>query len=334
MVNMYDYMIDILYDKFGKDYVIQDLIRLFYGANSIMIKQDESEMVRNVNERTVCGFLMNKFNSLLPLYGFNGYYSDVEYSCGPGGTLKTVEGLKDSSWIVADIIVHSRGKKKFDNLICIEMKKSSRDSDAKARDKERLSLMTSGDTSYIRKNRYYVLDYLLGIYYEYNAINKTIYLEFYKNGVLFDNKTITFEDARRMGERVMVSDNKFTFHPVGQGLFYSGLIDNGRYSFVYDCGNEKRNPDLVPMIDTLKNEMIRERLDFLAISHFHEDHIRFIPELVYRLNPKKIILPYLFEDDDLRLLYIYGSVANNNMELESFNFENVFLLNNLYNRDS
>ena len=34
--------------------------------------------------------------------------------------------------------------------------------------------------------------------------------------------------------------NKFIFHGVGQGLFYSGSLGNEEYNFVYDCTKDKK----------------------------------------------------------------------------------------------
>ena len=96
-----------------------------------------------------------------------------------------------------------------------------------------------------------------------------------------------------------------TFHPVGFGAFYvekhrSGC---GAITIVYDCGTKKR-------IDFLKkaitNEFTQKGLviDVLFISHFDKDHVSGIPFLKEYCNIKKVIIPYLSEED--RLLFVYA----------------------------
>ena len=49
--------------------------------------------------------------------------------------------------------------------------------------------------------------------------------------------------------------NKFKFHPVGQGLFYTGSIAKGRYNFVYDCGTESKGSYISNAIDNYVDEI-------------------------------------------------------------------------------
>jgi hypothetical protein len=94
---------------------------------------------------------------------------------------------------------------------------------------------------------------------------------------------------------------KFTFHPVGQGLFYSGQIkdDNEKkFNFVYDCGrgNYTKAPKaLEEVITSYKTDFnITDSLDLLTISHFHNDHINGIEFLLSNYNDvKRVVIPYL-----------------------------------------
>lgn len=70
----------------------------------------------------------------------------------------------------------------------------------------------------------------------------------------------------------------FKFHPIGQGLFYSGQI--GEFNFIYDCGAshlEKEYKDHQEnVIFNYKEEFLSEKTPKVAlfiISHFHYDHI-------------------------------------------------------------
>ena len=90
-----------------------------------------------------------------------------------------------------------------------------------------------------------------------------------------------------------------TFHPIGQGAFYSEEFFNSEqncvFRIVYDCGSLKycglqRNSDGTP----LEREDIEERvkrafpnghgIDILFVSHFDEDHVNLIPCLTERIR--------------------------------------------------
>ena len=97
-----------------------------------------------------------------------------------------------------------------------------------------------------------------------------------------------------------MGNNYFAFAPVGQGLFYGGFIDGGSYSFVYDCGSENGIKALKPYIDSLPFLSGKNSIDFLAISHFHRDHINGINYLLNTIKVEKVYLPYLGEKDITR----------------------------------
>lgn len=85
-----------------------------------------------------------------------------------------------------------------------------------------------------------------------------------------------------------------TFYPVGQGAFYRERFvfkDDKIFNIVFDCGSEttigKR------CISSIINNWGNERLDILFISHFHEDHISGVKELIDITRPRLLIAPYL-----------------------------------------
>jgi hypothetical protein len=102
-----------------------------------------------------------------------------------------------------------------------------------------------------------------------------------------------------------------TFHPVGQGAFYSEEFFNSErncvFRVVYDCGSLKncglqRNSNGTP----LEREDIKERvkrafpnghgIDILFVSHFDEDHVNLIPCLKsYQI--RRVILPLLSAEE-------------------------------------
>lgn len=106
--------------------------------------------------------------------------------------------------------------------------------------------------------------------------------------------------------------NQFDFHPVGQGIFYSGSLNGSNYNFVFDCGSESDKCLLDDEIELLYQSMIglgkkqKPTIDFVVISHLHKDHYSGLPRLLNRFKVKEIYLPYLGElSSDAFTLYLY-----------------------------
>jgi hypothetical protein len=131
----------------------------------------------------------------------------------------------------------------------------------------------------------------------------------------------------------------YKFHPVGQGLFYSGRIDG--FNFVYDCGTSSDNIFLSNSIDSLKNELKNHKankLDLLIISHFDKDHINGIETLLISLRGvRNVVLPYLYPEERLMLAFECQSNGEGDSSyfkflldpfkfLDQFNIENVIFI--------
>ncbi len=99
---------------------------------------------------------------------------------------------------------------------------------------------------------------------------------------------------------------KRTFHPVGQGAFYTEVFDcpNGDQKVVvYDCGTEtgktafnnagakQLNGQIMNFANSLKP--LTKHIDYLFISHFHDDHISGLPDLIKVLSPRCVVIPML-----------------------------------------
>ena len=96
----------------------------------------------------------------------------------------------------------------------------------------------------------------------------------------------------------------FRFHPVGQGLFYSGLINamdlkcSGIFSFVYDCGSTSSRSFLYREIDDFKTLLphvhsgVNRKLDMLIISHLHDDHVNGLEYLLNGVDLDTVVMPY------------------------------------------
>jgi beta-lactamase superfamily II metal-dependent hydrolase len=102
-----------------------------------------------------------------------------------------------------------------------------------------------------------------------------------------------------------------TFHPVGQGAFYTERHNfNGTdFTIVYDCGST-----------TLKGRKLErkiestfpkdQQIDILFISHFHADHINGIEALAKHCKIKRVVMPFL--DEDAKTLIRVNNLIDSN----------------------
>lgn len=102
---------------------------------------------------------------------------------------------------------------------------------------------------------------------------------------------------------------QFTAHPVGQGLFYSGLVNirsnnmhDSTFRFVFDCGslNETNATEEVNLYR--ENDFRGPRLDLLVISHFDADHVKHIKPLLEDKKVDKVVLPFTTLEERLYLV--------------------------------
>ena len=97
----------------------------------------------------------------------------------------------------------------------------------------------------------------------------------------------------------------FRFHPIGQGLFYSGILmkkdgrQNHQFSFVYDCGTDSPRDFLWEEIDRFKLLLKKtgpkdtKKLDLLIVSHLHDDHVNGLERLLDGVEVDTVVMPYL-----------------------------------------
>lgn len=132
-------------------------------------------------------------------------------------------------------------------------------------------------------------------------------------------------------------NNKFIFHGVGQGLFYSGHLSNYKYNFIYDCGSES---SISYLNDAIDNDINCNTIDFILISHLHKDHISGLKRIVDKYKVKTIYLPY-FGEGNKNLVDLL--IANSILEFDDTtvadekkvnNNEDFFFFSNLYNTES
>lgn len=104
------------------------------------------------------------------------------------------------------------------------------------------------------------------------------------------------------------------FIPVGQGLFVTGTVEFwppppsrrrnieiagqpgpapfALYRWVYDCGSSTGKRLVTNGIEQLKIDCGGDRLDLLTLSHFHNDHINGVVELLNKVGAKTVMLPW------------------------------------------
>lgn len=102
-----------------------------------------------------------------------------------------------------------------------------------------------------------------------------------------------------------------TFHPVGQGAFYSERHDG--FNIVYDCGTEwknRNNPKYKNVVTQSFSE--EDTIDILFISHFDCDHISLIEKLIDSVKEiKNVVLPLLHEVEINLLINFYRGLDLN-----------------------
>lgn len=183
------------------DKQIEELERIFEKANDSFLEKNGMLFETQVSERTLCGALMIELHEVIKDTKYYKYFVDVEYNRNVGGTLKTVKKTVQGTdekivTINCDLIVHSRGQNAFqDNLIALEMKKSTGKKKDKESDRDRLECLTKcpdqgvwscGGKAFPEN----VCGYGLGVYYEINFKKRNILVEYYQEGYCYHHYII------------------------------------------------------------------------------------------------------------------------------------------------
>jgi len=168
----------------------ENLLNLFNESFKQFLECDLNNILNNVAERNLCSRLGFNIELNLRKYGIEGYYADTEYNRKQEGQVKTI--LDEEMEIVpvqCDLIIHSRGEIiSKDNLIAIEMKKSTRPNTEKISDRKRLRALTKESYDDIWSNDgialpEHVCGYDIGIYLILNIQKRNFKIEYYNKGV-------------------------------------------------------------------------------------------------------------------------------------------------------
>jgi len=117
--------------------LVESALADFNAHEDYLLSQD-------LSERCICSKFAMYLERAILQSEFSDYKVDVEYNRGAKGNEFSKKVIRDKQRIFADLIVHKRGYDDqfgFDNLICIEMKKSN-DKRSLSDDQERLRIMT------------------------------------------------------------------------------------------------------------------------------------------------------------------------------------------------
>lgn len=90
---------------------------------------------------------------------------------------------------------------------------------------------------------------------------------------------------------------QYRFHAAGQGLFASGTLVGinssfGNFHWVFDCGSVSYSTVLRPVVSRYRELVIGNQLDLLCISHFDNDHVSGISDLLSGLHVNTVVIPY------------------------------------------
>lgn len=105
-----------------------------------------------------------------------------------------------------------------------------------------------------------------------------------------------------------------TIWPVGHGAFYTECLGfhhpNSLVTIVYDCGakiKEIIEDNIDVFLKSLrKNTNGKPIVDYLAISHFHKDHVNGLQYILDKADVKHLILPQ-FSEEVLAEAFIYNA---------------------------
>lgn len=126
-------------------------VKLFNETERYLIEND-------LSERCICSRFAFCVSKIISDTQYCDYYVDVEYNRGALGDTRIAKVL-DGRKIYCDLIVHKRGYDEvygFDNLICVEMKKTTSRVGTEA-DEERLAQLTSWSRGFRYKIGYMII---------------------------------------------------------------------------------------------------------------------------------------------------------------------------------
>ena len=129
--------------------------------------------------------------------------------------------------------------------------------------------------------------------------------------------------------------NYFEFHPVGQGLFYTGSILKNSFNFVYDCGSVTGGDYLDKAIDEYVELMTNSHsnINFINISHLHKDHFNGLKKLCKNIKVDRIYLPFLGNYQNVLNISLAAQIFQESQDMQQ-DTELFYFTASLYNVNS
>jgi len=157
----------------NKKKLTKELIDIFEKAKNEFLEKEKTIIKNDTNERTLTQRLAFYLElQLRKNIKYENYSVDCEYNRKEEDIKRLKFGKNtDKKEIYPDIIVHQRKIK--NNLIAIEMKKTTSRNTDKRKDIEKLEALTD------RKNNYH---YTLGIYFELDITDNNNIINFFVDG--------------------------------------------------------------------------------------------------------------------------------------------------------
>lgn len=157
----------------NKKKLTEELIDIFEKAKNEFLEKEKTIIKNDTNERTLTQRLAFYLElQLRKNIKYENYSVDCEYNRKEEDIKRLKFGKNtDKKEIYPDIIVHQRKIK--NNLIAIEMKKTTSKNTDKIKDIEKLEALTD------RKNDYH---YTLGIYFELDITDNNDIINFFVDG--------------------------------------------------------------------------------------------------------------------------------------------------------
>jgi hypothetical protein len=172
---------------------LRDLMPIFQSAFDEFLKRERANILNDISERNLCSRLMIYLERAKDTHGLADYFTDTEYNRKQGKVKTIIDSHAHVLVITCDLILHSRGALRSDNLIAIEMKKKHHKKADKDADRERLIVLTMQNNVYpVDQIPEHASGYELGLFIELDVSAAQFLIETYRGGVMVSQTTGAF----------------------------------------------------------------------------------------------------------------------------------------------
>ena len=170
-----------------------DVNEIFDSAFERFLREERDNIAGLVSERNLCGHLARIINENL---AGTGFIADPEYNRQNLNRIKTtIDDELNVITITCDVVLHRRGSAgPENNLIAIEMKKSTQKEKKKNDDRNRLRALTKQnleEITVLNGAPEHVRGYQLGVYLELDVESFSFAIEKYADGEWIENSNAT-----------------------------------------------------------------------------------------------------------------------------------------------